>query len=114
VSISTTEDFILVTDYGSSAVRKMVISSGVVTTILEGVDWFHPLAVTFDYGTGDAYVSDLHRIVLALPADLEPAGNGQVIAGSHCKYNLTASLRHLTITSPFLSCLVFSFYFLCD
>ena len=45
VSVSKDEQYVVVADYGNNKIRKMVISSGEVTTIVTGHKWHHPMGV---------------------------------------------------------------------
>ena len=78
-------EYLLIGDYGANDVRRMVVSSGVVTTIADQYTWYHPLGMAIDPNTRDVYVSDMHRISRIALNDQTSGTSAQTVVGSTCK-----------------------------
>jgi len=76
------DDYVIIADTDNNAIRKMVVSSGVVTTIAADFKWYRPQAVSID-ANENVFITDLHRLV-RIPADklVEHTDAVNVITGS--------------------------------
>jgi len=92
------QDKLIVADYASNAMRTVIVSSGVVTTILKDYQLFHPMGVFCAGDSSSCVFTDLHRVHLMKGGSwnvVKPNdGDVKVIAGSgfpgtsdyYCKY----------------------------
>jgi len=75
-------DYVVVADTGNNAIRKMVVSSGVVTTIASDFKWYSPQAVSID-AHDNVFVTDMNRLIRIPANQLTEHSTGIiVIAGS--------------------------------
>ena len=81
VAVSKDETYLVIADYGNNKIRRMEISSGVVTTIVTAHKWHHPLGVVVGQNE-DVYITDLHAVHHVSVSGLIPGGDADLIAGS--------------------------------
>jgi len=87
VVLSRDETYVIIADYGGNVLRKLVVSSGYVTTIVTGTTFYRPTGLAID-ANNNVYVTDSNRVLKIDEAQLTPDGTATVIAGSVTAGNL--------------------------